>query len=503
MKRQLVIVYHRQPYEELTRPDGTVEYVENKSPNGIVPTLKSFFANVDRGAWVAWKKVGKNGQADWPRKITIDDSHGQYDVVRLPLTSTEVSKFYHETSKEAFWPILHSFPWQFNYDGTDWDAYVDVNRKFAEAALEVAEDDALIWIHDYNLWLAPMFIREQRPNARIAFFHHTPFPAPDIFNILPWRREIIESLLECDLVGFHIPRYAKNFADVAKGLCGADVVVRTPSPETLSPRGTALSEPNFGSVLSYQGREIQVDAWPVGTNPELIDRLLESEPSEQVVRSLDESLGDQKLIVSIGRVDYVKGTKEMLLSFERVLEKRPDLHGKVKLCVTSVSAANGMKVYANAKRTIEHLTGRINGRFSTLDWTPILFFTTALPFHEVIAYYKRADVCWTTPLRDGLNLVAKEYVAAHGGRDGVLVLSEFTGVAVELPQAVLTNPYSSKSMDDAIERALDMPAEEQRARMTAMYDNVVRYDIAHWAEHCFRRFEDITSFPEEAVPHSA
>ena len=479
MKRQLVIVYHRQPYEEVTDPDGKVRYVENKSPNGIVPTLKSFFVSVDRGAWVAWKQVNKRNQGEWQRKISFEDSHGRYDVVRLPLTGTEVRKFYHETSKEAFWPILHSFPWQFNYDGTDWDTYVEVNRKFAEAAIEVAEDDALIWIHDYNLWLAPAFIREQRPNARIAFFHHTPFPAPDIFNVLPWREQIVDSLLKCDLVGFHIPRYAKNFADVARGLRGAEVIEHTASPDTLAPVGTPLSEPDYPGLLRHEGRSVRIDAWPVGTNPPLIDELLARDDVEETLAGLDEELGERKLIVSIGRVDYVKGTKEMLESYERLLERRPDLHGKVKLCVTSVSAATGMKVYASARRTIEHLTGRINGRFSTLGWTPILFFTTALPFHEVIAYYKHADVCWTTPLRDGLNLVAKEYVAAHGGRDGVLVLSEFTGVSVELPQAVLTNPYSSASMDAAIEKALDMSPEEQRARMQPMYENVARYDIAH------------------------
>lgn len=503
MKRQLVIVYHRQPYEEVVDDDGTVRYVENKSPNGIVPTLKSFFASVERGAWVAWKKVAKKDQGGWQRKIRFEDSHGEYDVIRMPLTAVEVRKFYHETSKEAFWPILHSFPWQFNYDGTDWETYVEVNRKFAEAAIEVAEDDALIWIHDYNLWLAPGFIREQRPNAKIAFFHHTPFPAPDIFNILPWREEIVDSLLQCDLIGFHIPRYAKNFADVAKGLRGTEVVNRIDSPDTLSPSGTALSEPNYANVIRHGDREIHLDAWPVGTNPELIDRLLESPESRDVVQALDQGLGDRKMIVSIGRVDYVKGTKEMLESFERVLERRPDLHGKVKLCVTSVSAASGMKVYTAARRTIEGLTGRINGRFSTLDWTPILFFTTPLPFHEVIAYYRRADVCWTTPLRDGLNLVAKEYVAAHGGHDGVLVLSEFTGVAVELPQAILTNPYSSKSMDDAIERALDMSVYQQSERMKPMYENVVRYDIGHWAEHCFECFEALFGDEDTELPKSA
>lgn len=498
MKRQLVIVYHRQPYEEVVDEQGKVHYVENKSPNGIVPTLKSFFRNVDEGAWVAWKKVKKGQKPDFERRISFSDSHGDYEVVRLPLTGEEVRKFYHETSKEAFWPILHSFPWQYNYRGTDWDAFVDVNRKFAEGAIEVAEDDALIWIHDYNLWLAPKFIREKRPNARIAFFHHTPFPAADIFNILPWRDEIIGSLLQCDLVGFHIPRYAKNFADTARSLYDVEHLQHAPAPESLSPTGTPLSEKTYPSLLEYQGRQIRVDAWPVGTNPRLIDELLERDESKELQAKFDDELGDQKLIVSIGRVDYVKGTKEMLLAYERLLERREDLRGKVKLCVTSVSAATGMKVYATARRTIEQLVGRINGKYSNLGWTPVILFTTALPFDQVIGYYKRADVCWTTPLRDGLNLVAKEYVAAHGGKDGVLILSEFTGVSVELPQALLTNPYDDASMDAAIERALEMPADEQRETMQEMYETVQRYDIDHWAGHCFENFEEL--FALERTP---
>jgi glucosylglycerol-phosphate synthase len=213
-KSPFVIVYHRQPYEEVVE-NGRVVFKENKSPNGIVPALKGFFGTAKDAVWVAWKQLPASGKPNFERTVHVKDSYGEYDVVRLPLTAEQVKAFYHVTSKEALWPILHSFPGMFNYGPADWENFREVNRLFAEAACEQAADDALIWVHDYNLWLVPHYVRQIKPNARIAFFHHTPFPAADIFNVLPWREEILTSLLSCDVVGFHIPRYAENFASVA------------------------------------------------------------------------------------------------------------------------------------------------------------------------------------------------------------------------------------------------------------------------------------------------
>jgi len=492
MSSSLCIIYHRQPYEERVE-NGRVTYHENKSPNGIVPTLKSFFAHVDKGQWVAWKQLPKSkvDQANFERRVRFSDSHGSYDVVRLGLSADEVKSFYHVTSKEAFWPILHSFPWQANFSNVDWETFVDVNRKFAEAACEQADDDTLFWVHDYNLWLVPGFIRKMKPNARIAFFHHTPFPSSDVFNILPWRDDIIDSLLACDVVGFHIARYAQNFVATARSLRDVDVTERTQTSHALSPVGNALSEDEVVTCVRHQGRDVRIDAMPVGTNPALIRELLATDKSRALQKEIRERLDGQRLIVSVGRVDYTKGTREMLESYERLLERRPDLHGQVKLLVTSVSAARGMTIYKNARRSIEQLVGRINGRFSRLNWSPILLFTTAVPFDELLAYYREADICWTTPLRDGLNLVAKEFVAAHQDRGGVLVLSEFTGVAVELDSAVMCNPYHDQDMDAAIERALDMSHAEQQVRMRRMTNAIETYDIEHWAEHCAQQFAKV------------
>ncbi|MGE0726262.1 MAG: trehalose-6-phosphate synthase, partial [Alphaproteobacteria bacterium] len=267
----------------------------------------------------------------------------------------------------------------------------------------------------------------------------------------------------------------------------ASVVVE----DGMSPVGQALSEPEVPTRIRAGARSVALDAFPVGTNPEVIAGLVDAENGLAMQASIREELGDKRLIAAVGRTDYTKGMIEALLAFERLLERRPEVRGKVKLMVTSVRAADGMRIYRETQRDVEALAGRINGRYSDLRWTPVLLFTNAVPFDRLISYYRAADVCLTTPLRDGLNLVAKEYVAARHGMGGALVLSEFAGCAVELPQAILTNPYSTRAMDAALDKALDMPEAEGRDRMAAMNRTVRRYDIAHWAGHTLDRFGEI------------
>lgn len=485
MKSSLVILYHREPYDEVVENGKTV-YREKKSPNGILPTLKSFFANAERSTWVAWKQVTAKQRSNFQDCMTFEGLNENCVVRRIPLAPEQVKNFYHITSKEAFWPILHSFPWQFAYDSSDWENFKHINQLFAKAACEDAADDALIWVHDYNLWLAPYYIRQQMPNVNIAFFHHTPFPSADIFNILPWREAIVDSLLACDLCGFHIPRYVENFVSVARSVRDVEIVKQIPVDPSFTPNGTALAEPRMTSQLRYNGRTVELDAFPVGTNPSYIRSIVEKDTVQKRVEEIRADVGDNKLIISAGRVDYVKGTKEMLLSYERLLARKPDLQGKVNLIVTAAAPAQGMRVYKNAQSEIERLVGKINGRFAKLNWTPILLFTAPLDFEELMAVYKAADIAWITPLRDGLNLVAKEFVVTHADEGGVLILSEFAGSAVELPNAVLTNPYSFHHMDEAIDRALAMPEDEQKERMSKMYRAICRYDVQQWANHMFR-----------------
>ncbi len=497
-KSDLVIVYHRQPYEEVEE-DGKLVLRENRSPNGIVPTLKGFFGQVNRGAWVAWKHADDPADPGFDRVLEITDSFGTYRVSRLPLTPAQVTSFYHVTSKEAFWPILHGFKETYNYDPVDWPMFREVNWAFAEAAAAEAAPGAVIWVHDYNLWLVPGYLRRLRPDARIVFFHHTPFPGSDMFATLPWRGEIAESLMAADAVGFHIPRYARNFAAVAEAQVGAVLTEVMPTPEEMAPMGGALTARTLPIAMEHQGRTVRIHTNPVGANFDYIEGLAETDEVAAKVAELREGLGDAQLVLSVSRTDYTKGNIEQLETFERLLERRPELNGKVRLMLVSVGANRNMTAYEEVQRRIEELTGRINGRFGSFEWQPVALISTAIPLAELVAYYRAADICSITPLADGLNLVASEFCAAQGeGGKGVLVLSEFAGCAVTLQGAVPVNPFSHASMDRGLDQALAMGEEEARGRLAALRRSAKRWDIAAWTRGELALFEKLRKAPVEA-----
>ena len=476
-----VILYHRTPFDESIDSEGNRTWVDQKSPNGIIPTLRNLFRNKEDGTWIAWRRVDSVDNAE-DESIEMTNP-APFTLCRIPLEDNQISSFYHITSKECFWPILHTFPTHFNVNNADWGIFEEVNRRFAEAACKEAAEGATVWVHDYNLWLVPGYIRSRRPDLKVAFFHHTPFPSNDVFAILPWREQILESLLCCDVVGFHIPRYTENFARAASTLVGAKRGQKVPVDSKFIPVGTALSEGTVTRHLEHNGRRIQLLSSPVGTSPDVIQELSWSASVESHGELIvQDTKKGRKLILSASRVDYTKGNEALLLTFERLLERREDLHGEVVLMLACVAAASGMKIYEDTQRTIEEIAGRINGRFSKIDWVPIRFSTRRIPYDEMVAWFCQADVCWITPLRDGLNLVAKEYAAARRNRGGVLVLSEFTGASVVLDGAVLTNPYSNKRMDEAIEKALFMDSDAQRDRMTRMCTAVENYTVKDWAE---------------------
>lgn len=513
---RFVLVYHRSPYDAVVDEQGVRRWIDQKSPNGIIPTLRNLFHHERSGTWISWREdadalnssderiiIDAQSLATDPLPHRADASAEQeeqtnavepaqsseqrsaqdsvFTLRRLPLTPEQISSFYHVTSKESFWPILHSFPGLFSVDNSDWPIFEAVNRSFARAACEEAAPGATIWIHDYNLWLTPGFIRELRPDVHIAFFHHTPFPSNDVFSILPWRDAILDSLLSCDLVGFHIPRYANNFASNAINLRGVKGAASIPVDGRFRRVGCALAEPTAVPWLEHEGRKVHLLSSPVGTSPEALRAIASSDEVSAMAAQIAEQHSERKLILSASRVDYTKGNEEMLLAYERLLEQHPDWHGRVELFLACVAAATGMRIYEDIQRSVEEIVGRINGRFGRIDWTPIRLSTRRVPYEELLAWFSEADVCWITPLRDGLNLVAKEYIAVRQGRGGALVLSEFTGVSVELEQALLTNPYSHRSMDAAILAALEMPPEEQRQRMAAMAATVETFTVQHWA----------------------
>lgn len=479
---QIVMMYHRFPYE-VRKQNGRAERVTPASPNGILPTLQNFFSSGRSGVWIAWEEVDRQG--DLLRNIYIDkDRYPNLMASRIGLTKKEIDIFYKTFAKEAFWPTIFSFIDKAKFNHQHWDHFVEINRRFAQKACEQADTGAMIWLHDYNLWLVPGLLRELRPDLRIGFFHHTAFPAANTFNILPWRREIISSLLQCDYIGFHIPRYVENFVDVVKSLYPVEVLETVNCAPRFLTYSTALGVDKMTISIRTAHRTVRLGANPVGINLPHIRTIMQREETKQKIQALREQFGDRKVILSVERLDYVKGPLEKVLAFEEFLKQYPEFHGKVELIQICTPPARGMRIYEKIQHDVEQAVGRINGTYSSIDWIPIRFITRAFPFEEVLTYYAVADIAWITPLRDGLNLVAKEYVAAQGqlsDPSGVLILSEFAGSAVELPYAIRTNPYDTRSMKEGLLQALMMAASDRELRMRRLYDQVKYYDVDFWA----------------------
>jgi len=480
--QQLVMMYHRFPYEK-KEINGIMANVPPKSPNGILPTLQGYFANGRPGVWIAWEEVNKRGEL--LRNVYIDkEKYPNLMASRIGLTKKEVEIFYKSFAKEAFWPTIFAFIEKVKFNHHHWDHFVAINRLFAEKAAEQADYGAIIWIHDYNLWLVPGLLRELRPDLKLGFFHHTAFPAANTFNILPWRREIISSLLQCDYIGFHIPRYVENFVDVVKSLFPLTVLEQVNCAPRFLTYSTALGVQQMTTRIDTGQRKVKLGANPVGINVDYIKELLQQDDMLGKVKSIKKTMNGKKLILSVERLDYVKGPLEKVLAFEQFLDGYPEFRGKVELVNICTPPASGMKIYDKIKHDLEHAIGRINGKYAGMDWVPIRLFSRALPFEDIVTYYAAADIAWITPLRDGLNLVAKEFVAAQGqlsNPNGVLILSEFAGAAVELPYAILTNPYDMRSLKVGLLHALTLTDEDKQMRMQRLYEQVEYYDIHFWS----------------------
>ncbi|KFJ90621.1 glucosylglycerol-phosphate synthase [Pseudomonas sp. 1-7] len=483
-KAELVMVYHRLPYEEYRNAAGKLQRRRPTSPNGIIPTLLSFFGDGRPGSWVAWA-VHEDGDEPFDSHTTVDaERYPKLTAARVKLSKEEVDIFYKRFSKEAFWPTLHTFWERATFNEDDWQVFLKVNRAFAErTALEAAEG-AIVWLHDYNLWMVPAYLRELRPDLRIAFFHHTYFPSADVFNVLPWRRQIVGSLLQCDYIGFHIPRQVENFVDVARGVFPLKTLDRQNCAPRFITYGCAVGLERMTTALDTGTRQVKLGAHPVGLDIDRVRNALEAPKIKELMGQLREEMKGVKLILSVERLDYTKGILEKLNAYERLLAENPELIGKVTLVTVCVPAAKEMTVYNELQSQIEQAVGRINGRFARIGWTPLQFFFRSLPFEEVSAWYAMADVMWITPLRDGLNLVAKEFVAAQGllGGRGVLVLSEFAGAAAELKGALLTNPHDPADLAQTCYLALNLPKSEAQARLRELFDIVCFNDIRRWGE---------------------
>ncbi|RPD42861.1 glucosylglycerol-phosphate synthase [Chitinophaga barathri] len=499
---QLVMLYHRFPFETVEENGRKVRRAP-KSPNGILPTLTNFFKTGRPGLWIAWQEA-QEGQADTGNFYIDKKTYPRLQASPVTLEKSDIDIFYKLFSKEAFWPAIFSFIEKVQFNHKHWEHYLKVNRIFAEKAAAEAEPNAMVWIHDYNLWMVPGYLRQLRPDLKIGFFHHTAFPAANTFNIIPWRSEIIHSLLQCDYVSFHIPRYVENFVDVVKSLMPVKITEQVNAAPRFLTYSCAMGTGTMTREIDTGRRKIRLGANPVGVHVDYIRELTEKPAVQDMITQLKKPTKGKKTILSIERLDYVKGPLEKLKAFHQFLEEHPNMHGKVELINICTPPASGMKIYEQVQQEMEQLIGKINGQYSTMDWVPIHFFFRSFTFEEVLAYYAIADVAWITPLRDGLNLVAKEYVAVQGlnpDSAGVLVLSEFAGASVELPNALLTNPYDNVSMINSLLEAISMNRAERQIRMKRLYQIVSHYNIEYWADEFMQELSGMNQ--EKKIPVEA
>jgi trehalose 6-phosphate synthase len=451
---RLVVVSNRGPYNLYQTRKGLRR---EKTIGGLVTSVLPMLEQLG-GVWVAW--------GDPPGRYDVPPQRPRLKLRYLELTPEQVQAYYHGLSNNALWPLCHYFLGRVNYDRAEWRMYEEVNRHFAQAALDEAGEGDLVWVHDYHLARVPLYIRQQRPSARLLFFWHTPFPAVEVFRTFPWRRALLEGLLACDRVGFHVPEFAQNFIEATVEILGARAE---------------------GEVVHHAGRATHVLARPIGIDFAAIDRQARTRRMQERVRQLRRTFEGQALVLGVERMDYTKGIVERLLALEYLLEHRPEWRGRFSLIQIVTPSRMRVRAYQQKKREVDEAVGRINGRFSDGAWLPVRYLYRSFSLNELIAYDCAAEVALVTPLRDGLNLVAKEYVAARIHEDGVVVLSEFAGVAHQLPEALLVNPYSVEEMAAAIEQALLMPKEEQRQRMTPMREHLQAQDITWWAREFIAR----------------
>jgi trehalose 6-phosphate synthase/phosphatase len=398
-------------------------------------------------------------------------------LVQVSLTREEVQRYYESYSNGVLWPLFHYFAGELPLEVQGFEDYERVNRRFADAVIAHHRPGDLVWIHDYQLMRVPALVRSRIPEARIGFFLHIPFPSSETFRILPQREQILEGLLGADLIGFHTAAYVRHFSSS---------VLRTTGAWTDVDR------------IPWRGREVRLGVFPMGVDAARW-RELAGEPAVveeiQALRS-----GSERLLVGIDRLDYTKGIPRRLLAYEQLLLRHPELCEHVRAVQLAVPSRTGVGAYQGLRETVDALVGRINGRFATPTWSPVRYLARGLSPPEVAALYRAADVLVVTPIRDGMNLVAKEFIAARTDRDGVLVLSEFTGAAAELAEALIVNPYDVEGTAEALWRALQMPSEERHIRMTALRARVETYDVHRWAREFLDRLGSDIEAPHALRP---
>lgn len=464
MDTKTIIVSNRLPLQ-LHLNEGALEMTP--SVGGLATGMKSVHKD-EKGIWIGWSGLTEEELDDELNK-QIDTLVAKENCATVGLTQYDVDNFYYGLSNRSLWPLFHYFMEYTEFEHQYWESYKAVNQKFADAVLEHVKDGDQIWIHDYQLLLVPALVREHRPDVSIGFFLHIPFPSYEIFRCFPWREELLQGVLGADLIGFHTYDYERHFLSSVKRILRLEV--------------------NFNEV-TYHERIVKVDSFPMGIDYKKFHDAAKShkklctEDRSELQQKLDEhfqSTKDTKLILSIDRLDYTKGIPNRIRAFEYFLNKYPEFKEKVRLIMLSVPSRSDVPQYQLLKKETDELVGRINGEFATINWTPIWYFFRSLPFDNLIDLYSSADIALITPIRDGMNLVAKEYVATRTKKDGVLILSEMAGASKEMNEALLINPNNFEQFADAIKTAIEMPIEEQISRNNLLQKRLKRYSVEKWA----------------------
>jgi trehalose 6-phosphate synthase len=440
-------------------PDGTTTW--RRSPGGLVTALEPLLRR-RRGAWIGWPGIPDAGE----EPIAQDDM----TLRPVNLTAQDIAEYYEGFSNATLWPLYHDVIVKPSYHREWWETYVKVNRRFAEAAAETAAEGATVWVQDYQLQLVPNMLRELRPDVTIGFFLHIPFPPVELFMQMPWRTEIIEGLLGADLVGFHLPGGAQNFLYLARRLVGVNTT-----------RANVGVRCRFGEI-DLGNRIVRVGAFPISIDSQSLDQQSRSRAIRQRAREIRAELGNpRKILLGVDRLDYTKGIDVRLKAFSELLDEDRIKGTDTVLVQLATPSRERVESYIAMREDIERQVGHINGEHAEVGHPIVHYLHRPVPRDELIAFFVAADVMLVTPLRDGMNLVAKEYVACRSDLGGALVLSEFTGAAAELRQAYLVNPHHLEDVKDAIERALNQTPEEGRRRMRALRRQVLTHDVDLWA----------------------
>jgi trehalose 6-phosphate synthase/phosphatase len=463
MGMRLLVVSNRLPFTAASE-DG--ELVLHASPGGLVSGLTAYLnaaktdASGNEYLWIGWPGIEIEDKSRDKLKSKVAKQH----ALPVFIDANTMDRFYHGFCNSTIWPLFHYFPSFAKFREEDWDDYVKVNEIFRDSIVKVAEPGDTVWVHDYHLMLLPRLLREKIPDLSIGFFLHTPFPSYDVFRTLPtrWRKQILEGILGADLIGFHTIDYTQHFLRCILRILGVDN--------------------NFGRLVVDDERAIRVDTFPMSVDFQQIRETIKSSVAQSEARILRSSLGNLKTVLSLDRLDYTKGIKHRLEAFATFLSQYPEWQRRVVLLLSVVPSRLGSEHYQEMKEEIDKLVGNINGKFGTIDWTPIVYRYRFLPYNELLAVFTVSDVALVTPLRDGMNLIAKEYVASRADRKGILILSEMAGASRELGEALIINPNDQSEIVEALKTALEMPEEEQIRRNQVMQTRLEHYDVIRWGQ---------------------